>query len=123
MEQDAEDSKLQFIFNGSLINKHFETIMDILSNAFKNEKQIRKNKKIIINLLSETFSGITEEKLANSFNFIANTLGEYLHRDTIEEMSKSFNGFSSYILHIHKEFTDHGYTCLLMCYFWLTESI
>ena len=75
MEQDAEDSKLQFIFNGSLINKHFETIMDILSNAFKNEKQIRKNKKMIINLLSETFSGITEEKLANSFNFMGSTLG------------------------------------------------
>ena len=68
MFKDSEDAKLQFAFNGSLVNKHFEKILDILGEPLKSEEQVKKNKQKIIDYLSETFTGVTAEKLANSFN-------------------------------------------------------
>ena len=60
---DNDDSVLQFTFNGSLVNKHFETILDIIGEKLKNKKQIEKNRNKILSLLGETFSDITAEKL------------------------------------------------------------
>ena len=53
MKVDTEynDNELQFVFNESIVNKHFEEILDIISEKLKTSKQIRKNRnKIIITL-------------------------------------------------------------------------
>ena len=51
MDNDNDDSVLQFTFNGSLVNKHFETILDIIGEKLKNKKQIEKNRNKILSLL------------------------------------------------------------------------
>ena len=41
MDNDNDDSVLQFTFNGSLVNKHFETILYIIGEKLKNKKQTK----------------------------------------------------------------------------------
>lgn len=120
---DNDDSVLQFTFNGSLVNKHFETILDIIGEKLKNKKQIEKNRNKILSLLGETFSNITAEKLENGFNMLyADMQGLPFKMDTIKGLNDSINRYARFILEINDKFKDRGYSMLVCGYFWLTKN-
>ena len=106
---DNDDSVLQFTFNGSLVNKHFETILDIIGEKLKNKKQIEKN--------------ITAEKLENGFNMLYADMQDLPFKiDTIEGLNDSINRYARFILEINDKFKDRGYSMLVCGYFWLTKN-
>lgn len=127
-DMNSEDAQLQFTFNGSLVNRHFEKILDIISEKLTSEKQLIKNKQKIIELLSDTFSGVTAEKLANGFNlYLSELMDNPLKCDTLEDINFSINRFAQFILTVDKTikdgmFNDKGYSMIICCYFWLTKS-
>lgn len=123
-ERDSEDTKLQFIFNDSLVNNHFEEILDIIGKKKKSNKQVVKDRDLVLSLLNETFVNLTIDKLANSFNFILyGGLDENILKNSdYNEVNRSINLFSNYILRINDQFKDHGYTLLLSFFFWLTKD-
>jgi len=116
------DNLLAFTFNGSLVNHHFEEILDLISEK-QTKRKIKVNKEKIINYLSETFTGITEEKLINFFTTYVRLLPEnYLKKGNIKEIRDSLNKFSQFILQSGDSYKDHGYSLVLGCYFWLTDK-
>lgn len=124
---DAEDSKLQFTFNGSLVNKHFEEITDILMYKIKSKNDVIKNRAKIIELLSETFINIDENKLAKGFDIFANNLpqdvfNKSIKYGTISEVIKSYAILTRLAYNLHSNFNDHGYSLVVMAYFWLTSK-
>ena len=123
-ERNSEDTKLQFIFNDTLVNSHFEEILDIIGKKKKSNKQVVKDRDLVLSLLNETFVNLTVDKLANSFNFILyGGLDEnILKNGDYNEVNRSINLFSNYILRINNQFNDHGYTLLLSFFFWLTKD-
>lgn len=123
-ERNAEDTKLQFIFNDTLVNNHFEEILDIIGKKKKSNKQVVKDRDLVLSLLNETFVNLTVDKLANSFNFILyGGLDENILKNSdYNEVNRSINLFSNYILRINDQFKDHGYTLLLSFFFWLTKD-
>ena len=123
-ERNSEDTKLQFIFNDTLVNNHFEEILDIIGKKKKSNKQVVKDRDLVLNLLNETFVNLTIDKLANSFNFILyGGLDENILKNSdYNEVNRSINLFSNYILRINDQFKDHGYTLLLSFFFWLTKD-
>ena len=123
-ERNSEDTKLQFIFNDTLVNNHFEEILDIIGKKKKSNKQVVKDRDLVLSLLNETFVSLTIDKLANSFNFILyGGLDEnILKNSNYNEVNRSINLFSNYILRINNQFNDHGYTLLLSFFFWLTKD-
>lgn len=123
MDNDNDDSVLQFTFNGSLVNKHFETILDIIGEKLKNKKQIEKNRNKILSLLGETFSNITAEKLENGFNMLYADMQDLPFKiDNIEGLNDSINRYARFILEINDKFKDRGYSMLVCGYFWLTKN-
>ena len=125
MKVDTEynDNELQFVFNESIVNKHFEEILDIISEKLKTSKQSRKNRNKIVEMLQETFPSITAEKLSDGFNMIYASMQEIPFKyDTIKDINESINRYSNFILQIHHTFKDHGYSMLLCGYFWLTRK-
>ena len=123
MDNDNDDSVLQFTFNGSLVNKHFETILDIIGEKLKNKKQIEKNRNKILSLLGETFSNITAEKLENGFDMLYADMQDLPFKtDTIECLNDSINRYARFIFEINDKFKDHGYSMLVCGYFWLTKN-
>ena len=123
-ERNAEDAKLQFVFNDTLVNNHFEEILDIIGKKKKSNKQVVRDRDIVLSLLNETFVNLTVDKLANSFNFILyGGLDENILKNSdYNEVNRSINLFSNYILRINDQFNDHGYTLLLSFFFWLTKD-
>ena len=123
-ERNSEDTKLQFIFNDTLVNNHFEEILDIIGKKKKSNKQVVKDRDHVLNLLNETFVNLTIDKLANSFNFILyGGLDENILKNSdYNEVNRSIYLFSNYILRINDQFKDHGYTLLLSFFFWLTKD-
>ena len=123
-EKNSEDTKLQFIFNDTLVNNHFEEILDIIGKKKKSNKQVVKDRDLVLSLLNETFINLTVDKLANSFNFILyGGLDENILKNSdYNEVNRSINLFSNYILRINDQFKDHGYTLLLSFFFWLTKD-
>lgn len=123
-ERNSEDTKLQFIFNDTLVNNHFEEILDIIGKKKKSNKQVVKDRDLVLSLLNETFVNLTVDKLANSFNFILyGGLDENILKNSdYNEVNRSINLFSNYILRINDQFKDHGYTLLLSFFFWLTKD-
>lgn len=123
-ERNSEDTKLQFIFNDTLVNNHFEEILDIIGKKKKSNKQVVKDRDLVLSLLNETFVNLTVDKLANSFNFILyGGLDENILKNSdYNEVNRSINLFSNYILRINDQFNDHGYTLLLSFFFWLTKD-
>ena len=120
---DKEDNNLQFTFNGSLVNKHFEKILDIIGKTIKNEKEIKKNKNTIISYLQETFPNITSEKLASGFNMLYSSIGEIpIKTTTIEEINSSITKYINFIYSTSNLFKDRGYSMLLCGYFWITRD-
>ena len=120
---DNDDSVLQFTFNGSLVNKHFETILDIIGEKLKNKTQIDKNRYKILTLLGETFSNRTAEKLENGFNMLYADMQDLPFKiDTIEGLNDSINRYARFILEINDKFKDRGYSMLVCGYFWLTKN-
>jgi len=118
-----DNNTLQFTFGESLVNNHFEEILDIIGMKLKNKKQLIKNKNKIISLLNETFPSITAEKLVNGFNIIYSEIQDVPFKyDTIKDVNNSINRYSQFILSINNQFKDHGYTMLLFGYFWLTRN-
>ena len=123
MDNDNDDSVLQFTFNGSLVNKHFETILDIIGEKLKNKKQIEKNRNKILSLLGETFSNITAEKLENGFNMLYADMQDLPFKvDTTKGLNDSINRYARFILEINDKFKDRGYSMLVCGYFWLTKN-
>lgn len=123
-ERNSEDTKLQFVFNDTLVNNHFEEILDIIGKKKKSNKQVVKDRDLVLSLLNETFVSLTVDKLANSFNFILyGGLDENILKNSdYNEVNRSINLFSNYILRINDQFKDHGYTLLLSFFFWLTKD-
>ena len=120
---DNEDISLQYTFDESLVNKHFEEILDIIGEKLKTKKQLHKNKQRILDLLKETFPYVTDEKLANGFNIIYSNIQEIPFKyNTIKDINDSINRYSQFILSIHNQFKDHGFTMLLCGYFWFTRK-
>lgn len=118
-----KDFELQYVFDESLVNTHFEEILDIIGEKLKTKKQVAKNKDKILKLLSETFPYITAEKMAKGFNMIYANIQEIPFKyDTIKDLNDSINRYSQFILQIQNQFKDHGYTMLLFGYFWLTRD-
>jgi len=120
---DNEDISLQYTFDESLVNKHFEEILDIIGEKLKTKKQLHKNKQKILDLLKETFPYVTDEKLANGFNIVYSNIQEIPFKyNTIKDINDSINRYSQFILSIHNQFKDHGFTMLLCGYFWFTRK-
>lgn len=120
---DNEDISLQYTFDESLVNKHFEEVLDIIGEKLKTKKQLHKNKQRILELLKETFPYVTDEKLANGFNIIYSNIQEIPFKyNTIKDINDSINRYSQFILSIHNQFKDHGFTMLLCGYFWFTRK-
>lgn len=120
---DNEDVSLQYAFDESLVNKHFEEVLDIIGEKLKNKKQLHKNKQRILELLKETFPYVTAEKLADGFNIIYNSIQEIPFKyNTLKDVNESINRYSQFILTIHNQFKDHGFTMLLCGYFWFTRK-
>lgn len=123
MNKDADDNLLQFTFNGSMVNKNFEKILDIIGEKLKTKKQIIDNRDKIIKLLSCTFIDITPKKLADGFNTLYSEIQEVPFKyKTIEDLNNSINRYSTFILEIQDQFKDHGYSMLLCGYFWLINN-
>lgn len=120
---DNEDVSLQYAFDESLVNKHFEEVLDIIGEKLKTKKQLHKNKQRILDLLKETFPYVTDEKLANGFNIVYSNIQEIPFKyNTIKDINDSINRYSQFILSIHNQFKDHGFTMLLCGYFWFTRK-
>lgn len=120
---DNSDKELQFIFNGSLVNKHFEKILDTVGKTVNSSSQIRKNKDTIIKYLQETFPNITAEKLADGFNMLYASIGEIpIKTSSIEEVNDSISKYINFIYSASNLFKDKGYSMLLCGYFWITRD-
>lgn len=114
---------IEFLYNDSLVNRHFEKILDIIGETIKSEKQLKKNKEKILNYLNETYVNITSEKLSNSFNLLYNTIQEVPFKyDTIEEVNDSVHRFCEFVCQVSHLYKDHGYSLLIIGYFWLTRN-
>ena len=121
--KEYNDNELQFIFNESIINKNFETILDILGEKLKTKKQIKNNKEKIISLLQETYPEITADKLSEGFNLVYEAIKDIPFKtNTIKELNESLNKYSLFILKVNNQFKDHGYSMLICGYFWLTRD-
>ncbi len=117
------DDQSAFNFNNSLINYHYGEILDLIGGKISSKKKIKANKEKIIKYLSETFIGITEEKLTNLFETYLKLMpGCDLKRGNLNEIKDSLNKFSLFILETGSEYKDHGYSLILSCYFWLTDK-
>ena len=121
--EDNKEIQLQNAFDESLINNHFEEILDIIGETLKTKKQLNKNKNKILDLLKETFPYVTAEKLSNGFNVIYSSIQDIPFKyKTLKDINDSINRFSQFILTIHNQFKDHGFTMLLCSYFWFTRN-
>ena len=123
MKEENRNINAHFTLDDSLVNEHYEEILDILGERLKTKKQIRNNKDKVLSLLKETFPDVTEEKLIDGFNIIYETVKDIPFKyDTIKATMESLNKFSLYVLEINDKFKDHGYSLLLFGYFWLTRN-
>ena len=106
----------------SLINHNYETIIDLLNTEFTTADNIIETRNKIIELLYETFN-INDKVLENSFNIISRELPDELKTyNSYSDISNNINKLCYSLLN-NDEFSDHGYTMILLYFFWLTKDV
>ena len=102
----------------SLLNKNYEKVLDLLSEPFKDKKDLLKRRNKIIDLLGcAELSG----KISECYNLIKNDLpNEFLGYNNYRELDILIRSYAKLATDVPSQ--DHGYTLLILYFLWITRN-
>ena len=102
----------------SFINDNYMKVLDLISEGFKSEKEIKKKYKKVLKLIF----GSEEEINLDAFNVYWASLPETAFNFTnLNELNESLRKFIIYIAEVEDEFKDYGYSLLVSYYLKICE--
>jgi hypothetical protein len=104
---------------GSLINKNYDKVLDIISKPFKTDKEVKKQRNKVYSLTFDSILGDdnVKNKMLEAFDFLWDVMPkEIFDVYTIEKLNQRIAQFSKYVVSVESSYEDHGFTLLVSYY-------
>lgn len=104
---------------GSLINKNYDKVLDIISKPFKTDKDVKKQRNKVYSLTFDSILGddSIKNKILEAFDFLWDVMPkEIFDVYTIEKLNQRIAQFSKYVVSVESSYEDHGFTLLVSYY-------
>ncbi len=104
---------------GSLINKNYDRVLDIISKPFKADKEVKKQRNKVYSLTFDSILGddTVKNKMLEAFDFLWDVMPkEIFDVYTIEKLNQRIAQFSKYVVSVESSYEDHGFTLLVSYY-------